>query len=145
MLVLKCVLKSDRILLGRPVEGKHAAAAAHTPTTPPCAALQCISATTMALHRRQLPALLLVVSAVAMGRTRQTNVAGCNARAADWRGKHARRDGVQSTALRIRGGRATSLPKLVPAWRGNVLQTRCPSHASLPEGDRRLSPAQPAR
>uniref|UniRef100_A0A7S3WWC5 Uncharacterized protein n=1 Tax=Emiliania huxleyi TaxID=2903 RepID=A0A7S3WWC5_EMIHU len=75
----------------------------------------------MALHRRQLPALLLVVSAVAMGRTRQTNVAGCNARAADWRGKHARRDGVQSTALRIRGGRATSLPKLVPAWRGNAL------------------------
>ena len=35
----------------------------------------------------------------------------------------------------VRGGRATSLPKLVPAWRGNVLQTRCPSHASLPEGD----------
>uniref|UniRef100_A0A7S3WWV0 Uncharacterized protein n=1 Tax=Emiliania huxleyi TaxID=2903 RepID=A0A7S3WWV0_EMIHU len=68
----------------------------------------------MALHRRQLPALLLVVSAVAMGPALQCAAAPIGRKAC-----LARRRAMHRAA--VRGGRATSLPKLVPAWRGNAL------------------------
>eukprot|EP00312_Isochrysidales_sp_CCMP1244_P017088 CAMPEP_0202740896 /NCGR_PEP_ID=MMETSP1388-20130828/3906_1 /ASSEMBLY_ACC=CAM_ASM_000864 /TAXON_ID=37098 /ORGANISM="Isochrysis sp, Strain CCMP1244" /LENGTH=245 /DNA_ID=CAMNT_0049407689 /DNA_START=23 /DNA_END=762 /DNA_ORIENTATION=- len=68
----------------------------------------------MALRQRQLPALLLAVSAVAMG------PADAMRGGADWQESMPGATAAMHRAA-VRGGRATSLPKLMPAWRGNAL------------------------